>query len=636
MGLATTPRRLLPPLTSPNVGGGKGGGGAMRKGPASVPAFRNTCLGVLTMTCLMAVSVASEPQSPAAAKTETATPLFLPPVNVASPRQTERKGKAVKPSAKAELLPPIEGMPNGRTMSMPSRSLPFLPSGERRPSPGRSDTTALLEPPPVLGSKSKPLPAPDSVVEVIIGQPRMLAFPEVPQRIALSVDEADPVASLREVPHRPREWYLIGKKTGTAFLDVWLPDLTSATLHRSLHYLVRVQSDTEEKKRPEPVVADRVPSVKIPAEMPREAIYETLEGEINRTFPGSSVRLKHAGDKLVVSGYARNIFEATRILNIARDNAPGKSTTKEAKPTASPSLQAVLDNYALAGGSNVVNLLRIPGEQQIMLRIVVAEVNRAAARSLGLDFGLGERQATILGDHDRANDNSTTLVGNGWIGQTLRILQDRGLAQALAEPTLTTLNGQATRFHAGGEFPVPVVSPSPMGPVQGVSFRSYGVRLSVQPVVADADRIRLTVDAEVSGTDPSATARVGTTAVPGLKVRNFQSTVELREGETLAVAGLIRSPEAPAPPAQQPGAARPVSAEIGTASQELVVLISPLLLRSPEPSARTVSRGKSFSAQDVELYLRSGTSVVPRGDALFLIGPQGYAGQARQDSAAKR
>jgi pilus assembly protein CpaC len=583
---------------------------------------------VLVVGCLMAVSAASEPQSPAPAKSE--TPLYLPPASpAASSRQTEAKAKASKPSPKSVLLPPIQGVPNGQTLSLPSRPLPFPPSGGRQ-----SDATALLEPPPVLGSKSKSLPAPDSIVEVIIGHPRMLAFPEVPQRIALGVDETDPVASLREVPHRPREWYLIGKKPGTAFLDVSLPDLASAKFHRTMHYLVRVQNDTEGKKRPEAVVADCGPSAKVPAEMPREAIYETIEGEINRTFPGSSVRLKRAGDKLVVSGYARNVFEATRILNIARENAPGKSSANAAAPPASPSLQAVLDNYAQAGGSNVVNLLRIPGEQQIMLRIVVAEVNRAAARSLGLDFGLGERQATILGDHDRASDNSTTLVGNGWIGQALRTLQDRGFAQALAEPTLTTLNGQATRFQAGGEFPVPVVSPSPMGPVQGVTFRSYGVRLSVQPVVADADRVRLTVDAEVSGTDPSATTRVAGTTVPGLKVRNFQSTVELREGETLAVAGLIRRTEAPAP-AQQPGTARPVAAEIGTTDQELVVLISPLLLRSPEANARAVSRGKSFSAQDVELYLRSGTSVVPRGDALFLIGPQGYAGQARQGSAAK-
>ena len=635
MGLATTPRRSLARCAP----------GAMWKGPASVPACRNICLGVLTIICVLAASAASETQPPAQDKSETETPLYLPPVKSAdAPRQTEGKEKAAKPSPKSVLLPPIEGVPNGRTSSLPSRALPFLPSGERRPASGRSDTTALLEPPPVIGSKSRPLPAPDSVVEVIIGQPRMLTFPEVPQRIALGVEETDPVASLREVPHRPREWYLIGKKPGTAFLDVWLPDLTSATLYRSLHYLVRVQAETEGKKRPEVVVADRGPVAKVPAEMPREAIYETLEQEINRTFPGSSVKLTRAGDKLVVSGSARNIFEATRILSIARENAPvgrtetGKSAAKgkDAAPSASASLQALLDNYAHAGGPNVVNLLRIPGEQQIMLRVVVAEVNRAAARSLGLDFGLGEQQATIVGNHDRARDNSTTLVGNGWIGQTLRTLQDRGFAQALAEPTLTTLNGQATRFQAGGEFPVPVVSPSPMGAVQGVAFRSYGVRLSVQPVIADADRIRLTVDAEVSGTDPSATARVAGTAVPGLKVRNFQSTVELREGETLAVAGLIRNADAPAPPVQQPGAARPISAEIGSAAQELVVLISPLLLRAPETSARTVSRGKSFSAQDVELYLRSGNTVVPRGDALFLIGPQGYAGQARQGSAAKR
>jgi pilus assembly protein CpaC len=298
----------------------------------------------------------------------------------------------------------------------------------------------------------------------------------------------------------------------------------------------------------------------------------------------------------------------------------------EPSPPPAPSLQATLDNYARAGGPRVVNLLRIPGEQQVMLRVVAAEVNRSAAHSLGLDFGLDERRATILSNRTGGPGGSSTLVDNGWIGQALRTLQESHYAQILAEPALTALNGQTARFQAGGEFPVPVVSPSPTGPVQGTAFRSYGVRLSLQPVVADADRVRLTLEADVTTTDPGAAAQVAGTSVPGLKVRNFQSTVELREGETLAVAGLIRSPAAPSATEQTPAGARPPSADNPSGEQELVVLISPLLLRPAGTDGAAAGPANPFNPQDVELYLRSRNVHLPRGDALYLIGPQGYAG----------
>ena len=256
-----------------------------------------------------------------------------------------------------------------------------------------------------------------------------------------------------------------------------------------------------------------------------------------------------------------------------------------------------------------------------MLRVIVAEVNRSAARSLGLDFGLADRQATVLPSRPAVSNGSSTVAHNGWIGEVINSLIDLHYAQILAEPTLTTLNGQAARFQAGGSFPVPVVSPSSQGAVQGVTFRSYGVHLSIQPVVADLDRVRLAVDAEVSGTDPQAAMQVAGSAVPGLKVRNFQSTVELREGETLAVAGLVRVAAGNTLSQNvRPGAAVPAQSD-----QELVVLISPLLLHPPSNEGERDTR--HLNPQDIELYLRSRNTMVPRGDALFLIGPQGYAGK---------
>jgi pilus assembly protein CpaC len=607
-----------------------------RTGP--LPAFRNACLAVLT---IVGVVVAGDPTSPqlsdAGPKTENAAPTPPPPTDeltLPSPELVQKPKAApaaLPPKRQAAvtssvLLPPIQAPPSSSAIPLPSRALPFQQAARKTVAP-----PSLLEPPPPFSAA--PQPTADTTLEVIVGQPRVLTFPDVPHRIALAVNENDPLATLQEVPHRPCEWYLIGKKPGTTYLDVWLPDPTNATAHRVLHHLVRILPDGPKPDRPidKPVVRrfdnpTEKPVVK-PTEKPSDfpqgaSLYQTLEQEINRTFTGSTVQLKQVGDMLVVSGAARNIFEATRILSIARENAPGaRAGESSGTPPAAPSLQATLDNYAHVGGPRVVNLLRIPGEQQIMLRIVVAEVNRAAARSLGLDFGIGDKQATILSNRPGETNGSPTVAANGWIGQLIRTLQDLHYAQSLAEPTLTTLNGQAARFQAGGEFPIPVVTPSPQGPVQSVAFRTYGVHLSVQPVLADADRIRLTVDAEVSGMDAQAAAQVASTGVPGLKVRNFQSTVELREGETLAVAGLVRG----AGGNTLPQSVRPGADNTPPSEQELVVLISPLLLHPP--SNERVEGANPLNAQDIELYLRSRNVPLPRGDALYLIGPQGYAGR---------
>jgi hypothetical protein len=482
---------------------------------------------------------------------------------------------AEQSSAKKESTP-LEDLPAPEAVEMPVSP----PSGNRRKPVAKAPTSVLL--PPIQS-----LPQPN---EISSSSPSRPPRPS-PNQLPLMLLEPPPAVSRARTP------------------------------------AAKTKLDVMVGQPPEEPHAEKPSTEKLHAEKPRleqstqAPIYQALEQEINKTFPGSAVHLKQVGDKLVVSGTARNIFEAARILTLARENAPGYRPAEPSRDLLStPSLQALLNNYAHAGGPHVVNLLRIPGEQQIMLRVVIAEVNRAAARSLGLDFGIGDKQATVLPSRPAAADGSSTVAHNGWIGQLLRTLQDLHYAQSLAEPTLTTLNGKMARFQAGGAFPVPVISPSPNGAVQGVVFRSYGVHLSIQPVVTDLDCIRLAVEVEVRGTDPQATTQVGGTAVPGLEVRNFQSTVELREGETLAVADLIRSPAGRILP--QNGTAE--GGDQASSDQELVVLISPLLLHPPSNE-----RGEGpnpLNPHDIELYLRSRNTIVPRGDALFLIGPQGYAG----------
>ena len=184
-------------------------------------------------------------------------------------------------------------------------------------------------------------------------------------------------------------------------------------------------------------------------------------------------------------------------------------------------------------------------------------------------------------------------------------------AKSLAEPLLTTSNGKAANFLAGGEFPVPVVTGNAYGGLQGVSFVPYGVQLNFTPYITDKDRIRLSMSANVSTRDTSVGTTIGNSVVPGMTSRNFSSTIELREGQTLAVAGLIQT---------NLGADRdqlPFLGEIpllnrltgfdrtSAGEQELVILITPELVQ-PIKAGTPLPRlpgADIFDPSDIEFYL---------------------------------
>ena len=127
---------------------------------------------------------------------------------------------------------------------------------------------------------------------------------------------------------------------------------------------------------------------------------------------------------------------------------------------------------------------------------------------------------------------------------TFNALRTNGLLKILAEPNLVAFNGQKASFLAGGEYPVPVpqVSASGVAPTVTVQFKEFGVRLGFVPYILDGDRIRLTVAPEVSQIDFSiaVTLVAGGSPVPGLDTRKALTTVELEQGQTLAIAGLLQ------------------------------------------------------------------------------------------------
>ena len=224
----------------------------------------------------------------------------------------------------------------------------------------------------------------------------------------------------------------------------------------------------------------------------------------------------------------------------------------------------------------IINLMRVAGSQQVLLKVRIAELNRTALRRIGANFlGVDPRTGGIVGSIIGGPTNfqgtigqpgqlvrgkqlfgSASMLQNGLDTTVFGIFQDanfefalgalrqNGLLKILAEPNLVALNGQTASFLAGGEFPVPVpqVSASGVAPTITVRFREFGVRVGFVPYILDGDIIRLTVAPEVSNIDNTiaVTLVAGGTPVPGLDTRKAQTTVELREGQTLAIAGLLQ------------------------------------------------------------------------------------------------
>ena len=325
-------------------------------------------------------------------------------------------------------------------------------------------------------------------------------------------------------------------------MNLWFADPKVKGEEKVLSYLLRVLPDPEAKAR-------------------LERVYKALEDEVNKFFPNSRIKLTLVGDKLMVTGQAHDIYDATQIMRVIRANAPGWTGVPSAlqdpvrtaaaippnpRDPTNPSGTPGAENYQQSGGPNVINNLRIPGEHQVMLWVMVAEVNRATARSIGVNFSVnnstGQQVFAQLSGVVAAN------LGGGRVPISINALRTLNYARSLAEPNLVALNGQTATFLAGGQFPVPVIGGIGGGGgllggggIQGVQFVPFGVQLAFTPQITDRDRVRLTVSSTVSTRDASAGALIGGANVPGLSARTFSTTVEMREGQTLAVAGLIQT-----------------------------------------------------------------------------------------------
>ena len=592
---------------------------------------------------------------------------------------------------RATPAPPAPGIENQEGDMVPQ--IPALPEGFGRDQvrlPSLGDAALPLGKTPVpnaetlqkYGQYVDKVVDPENTFDAIVGRPRVMILKQIPTRFQL---EEERIA--RAIPFfENKQLSITGLRVGTTILNLWFGDPKDPGGQTVLSFLVRVLPDPEARQR-------------------LERVYDALALEINKLFPNSVVRLSLAGDKLVVSGQAKDIVDAYNILRVVRSNAPGGAgggggggggaaglsqvplgpqvTTTGINPLTG-GLTAVsgpasvnpltgasignqvgtlptLDNYVLAGGPNVINLLRVPGEQQIMLRVTVAEIDRTAARSIGVNFailnktGLVVFGSTLTGltgtTESLGSGNMVAILDNGLIQSLITALRNLNFARTLAEPNLTTTNGQTASFLAGGEFPVPVTSGTTFTGLQGVQYVPFGVQLRFIPYITDKDRVRLVVNSVVSTRDVSTGATIGGGSVPGLDERSFMTTVELRDGQTLAVAGLLQTSygaTALRVPffGDLPIVGRLFAQDTSSSSeQELVILVTPVLVHPYDPHQVPALPGSDvFEPGDLEFYLlgrlesrrpydyRTGVRTdihrmarYRHCDDIFINGPHGYS-----------
>jgi pilus assembly protein CpaC len=301
-----------------------------------------------------------------------------------------------------------------------------------------------------------------------------------------------------------------------------------------------------------------------------------LRGQMRLLFPNEKVEVATSGPSLVLKGEVSNEVVYDKVLEIARTYIPPKPPKEVAPPSTTTSVNVSRGSSprlpqtgtAFAGGGQlvfneepsitdsdrwddkkkidgIIDLLIIKEVRQIELDVIVAEVSLVKLRDIGFDF----RQQTPHVDSSRflgsqsgfgtlfpaaggpASGIFQYINGSYSLTTLYRMLQNKDVTEILAQPRLVMKNGRSGGFLAGGEFPVVGVTADTFE----VEFKPFGVRLDFVPTLNWSDRIDLRVFPEVSEIDQS----VSVNGVPGLKVRRTVNRVEMKEGESLVIGGLL-------------------------------------------------------------------------------------------------
>jgi pilus assembly protein CpaC len=252
-----------------------------------------------------------------------------------------------------------------------------------------------------------------------------------------------------------------------------------------------------------------------------------LQATLRQALPRSSIVVSTVNGRLQLSGTVTDAVSLARALEMAQQY----------------------------GSDGVINAIRVTSPQQVMLEVRFVEASRNSGKELGVSwFRGGENVSFTTGEASSGGLSLDSNLGSGsspfgsLLSQVLdfgidadilvQALERNGLARRLAEPNLVALSGEQASFLAGGEVPVPVSEEDGRVTVQ---YKEYGVRLNFTPTVLDSGLINLRLEPEVSQVDFSTSVRTGNVEIPAFTSRRVSTTIELRDGQSFAIAGLLQT-----------------------------------------------------------------------------------------------
>jgi pilus assembly protein CpaC len=369
-----------------------------------------------------------------------------------------------------------------------------------------------------------------------------------------------------------------------------------------------------------------------------------IQQKIQRSIGLDVIHVSATGSQVTLTGVVPDTVVADRAISVAKGLA----------------------------GDAVVNAMQIAPSQQVMLEVRFLEVARSAGRDLGVNLFLANSSGTrgfntgapgVTPPITSAGPgpgnvpvfttfntfvNTTTgpfatilanLISNGHgsLDALVTALEQKGLIRRLAEPNLIALSGDTARFLAGGEFPVPVPSTTSSGaPTVTIDYKKFGVELGFTPTVLSHGIINLRIEPSVSEPDFTNTVVIQNTVVPTFTVRNTRTTVELRDGQSFAIAGLLQTKNTRALSQVPWIGSVPVlgalfrSADYQQQETDLVVIITPHLVAPAIPGQRLASPLESrLPSNDVDFFLNGQTEVRKRytdfvTSGADLVGPYGH------------
>ncbi len=347
-----------------------------------------------------------------------------------------------------------------------------------------------------------------------------------------------------------------------------------------------------------------------------------LKKLLQRNIPDNQIKIDTVNSNVVLSGKARNAEEARLAVDLAQQFA------------------SAAGSFGGTRSQNVINAMTIMGDNQVMLRVKVVEIQRDVIKQLGVDLqaalSVGEFAFNLASVNPFANSllspksgaAVTDNVGNQRFDSIVRAMESDGLSRTLAEPNLTAVSGQPATFFAGGEFPFKSCQAASAGIIQcEIKFKPFGVKLDFTPTVLNENRINMKIATEVS--------EIGTVTdgIPALNMRNATTTLDMASGSSMMIAGLIRE-STKQNVSGTPGLKKlPVlgtlfrSRDFISNETELVIIVTPFLVR-PVAADKVTTPDKNFlPASDKEavfmgrihkVYDRSGSA--PKGHYTGSVG----------------